>query len=400
VREDINNILNERGVDALLLYSDSVKDENMFYLTKFIAPDPFIYLKKVDCEAKLVVNPMEYQRAKKESIIKDVESYLEYSYSKIVKSALDPKIGVLKFLSKVVEDILGKGMLISVPPGFPLIVADELRKSGLTILPMFNIVEEVRATKETEEIDEIHRIQRINEEVTSKTIEMISNSKVGPNNNLITNNGGKSEILTVETVKIFFEKCFLERGLSLSEDIIVACGPRGSDPHYSGYPEDKLKANQPIVMDIFPRCRRSRYWTDMTRTIVKGRASKEVRNMFEVVFKAKNISMDAIEAGVQGSKVHNICCDIFEKHGYHTNRSGKQIKRGFIHSLGHGVGLQIHEHPSLSEIYTYPLKEHNIVTVEPGLYDPDIGGMRIEDIIEVKKGGINNLTKMETLLEI
>lgn len=400
MRGDIDNILNERGVDALLLYSDSVKDENMFYLTKFIAPDPFIYLKKVDCRAKLVVNPMEYSRARKESIIKDVDSYLEYGYSKIVKSVIDPKMGVIKFISEVVKDVLGEGMLISVPPGFPLIVADHLRKSGLTIQPLLNIVEQARATKETEEIDEIHRIQRINEEVTSEVIELISVSEISSKNELITNNEGRSKVLTVETVKKFFGKCFLERGLSLNEDIIVACGPRGSDPHYSGYPEDKLKANQPIVMDIFPRCRRSRYWTDMTRTVVKGRASKEVRKMFETVLKAKNVSMDAIEAGVQGSDVHNICCDIIEEEGYTTNRSGKQITRGFIHSLGHGVGLQIHEHPSLSEIYTYPLKEHNIVTVEPGLYDPKIGGMRIEDIVEVKKAGISNLTKMETYLEI
>jgi len=125
-----------------------------------------------------------------------------------------------------------------------------------------------------------------------------------------------------------------------------------------------------------------------------------VKKMFEAVLEAKNASMDALKAGALGSDLYHLCCDVLEKTGYETARGGKQIKRGFTHSLGHGVGLDLHEGPGLNELYNFPLKEHSVVTVEPGLYDPDVGGVRIEDIVEVKKGGCNNLTKMEIRLEV
>ncbi|MDH5595230.1 MAG: M24 family metallopeptidase, partial [Candidatus Bathyarchaeota archaeon] len=210
----------------------------------------------------------------------------------------------------------------------------------------------------------------------------------------------KKQPLTVKRVKSLIGHKFLDQGIIIEEELIVACGPRGADPHYNGDPEDKLKANQPIIMDVFPRSERKRYWSDMTRMVVKGKASDDVKRMFDAVLEAKNASVDALHAGVLGSDMNDVCCDVLEKAGYDTVRGGKRIKKGFIHSLGHGVGLEIHEGPSLSELYKFPLKEHNVVTVEPGLYDPDIGGVRIEDIVEVTKGGCNNLTTMETRLEV
>ncbi|MBE0512870.1 M24 family metallopeptidase, partial [Candidatus Bathyarchaeota archaeon] len=210
----------------------------------------------------------------------------------------------------------------------------------------------------------------------------------------------EKEPLTVGKVKSFLGHQFLDHGFVMEEDIIVACGPKGSDPHYFGDPQDVLKANQPIILDICPRSIQKRYWTDMTRTIVKGKASDKVRKMFNAVLEARNASIDAIQAGALGSNVYNVCCDVLEKAGYETTRGGKQITRGLTHSLGHGVGLDIHEAPRMSELYKFPLKEHNIVTVEPGLYDPDVGGLRIEDIVKVTKTRCNNLTKMEIRLEV
>jgi Xaa-Pro aminopeptidase len=161
-----------------------------------------------------------------------------------------------------------------------------------------------------------------------------------------------------------------------------------------------LKANQPIVLDVFPRSVKRRYVSDMTRTIVKGKASEAVKRMFETVFQVKEAVIDAVKAGVLGSEMQNLCFKIFENAGYQTVRGGKQISKGYNHGLGHGVGLDVHEGPSMSEFYKHPLEEHNIVTVEPGLYDPDIGGVRIEDIVEVTKKGCTDLTKMKVCLEV
>ena len=396
MRGDIDNILAENGAEALLLYSDSQKDANMFYLTKFLAPDPFIFLKKTDEEPIIVVSQMEYPRAQKQSIVKDVRSYLDYNYITAVKSAKEPQLGAIQFIANIAEKELGKGTRICVPPNFSVLVADVLRAEGLILEPMFGVVEKARETKDSQEVETIKEIQRINEQVTSEAIELIADSDVGSNKNLLIN----GEPLTVGRLKSFFGHKLLENGCNPEEDIIVACGPKSSDPHYTGEPEDKLKADQPIILDIYPRSIQKRYWTDMTRTIVKGKASGKLRKMFDTVFEAKNASLDAIQTGAFGNHVYDICCDVLEKAGYETTRNGKKVARGMTHGLGHGVGLQIHESPRMSELSMSPLREHVVVTVEPGLYDPQIGGVRLEDIVEVTKAGYSNLTQMETMLEV
>jgi len=396
LRGSLDGILAEKGAEALLLYSESFKDANMYYLTKFLAPDPFIFLKKVDTDPVIVVNQMEYPRAQKQSIVKDVRSYFDYKYLEIVKTAKEPHLGTMKFIANVAKKELGADTKICVPHNFPAMAADVLREMGLTIKPMFDVVEKARETKDANEIDEVKAVQAVAEEVAAEAIDLIANADVDSNGTLIV----EKKPLTVGKVKSFFGHKFLDHGCVIEEDIIVACGSKGADPHYSGDPQDKLKANQPIILDIYPRNIQKRYWTDMTRTIVKGKASDKVKKMFNAVLEARNVSIDAIQAGAIGSDVYDVCCDVLEKAGYETTRGGKQITRGLTHSLGHGVGLDLHEGPSMSELYKFPLKEHNLVTVEPGLYDPDVGGLRIEDIVEVTKAGCNNLTKIEIRLEV
>jgi len=396
LRGDLDNILAENDVEALLLYADSYRDANMYYLTEFLAPDAFIFLKRTDEEPIMVVSQMEYPRAKKQSIIKDVRSYLDYNYLQAVKSAKEPQLGAMKFIAKVAKQELGRETKICVPPNFPVIAADVLRAEGLTIEVMFGVVEKARETKDTHEVKEIRAVQAVNQKVTTEAIELIANSDIGSNKTLHF----KGEPLTVGRIKSFFGHKLLENGCIPEEDVIVACGTKSSDPHYSGESEDKLKADQPIILDIYPRSIQKRYWTDMTRTVVKGKASNKLKKMFDTVFEAKNASLDAIQAGALGSEVYDVCCDVLEKAGYETTRGGKKVTRGMTHGLGHGVGLQIHESPRMSELSRSPLKEHNVVTVEPGVYDPDVGGVRLEDIIEVTKSGYRNLTRMETQLEI
>ncbi len=396
MRRDLDTILTENDVEALLLCSDSYRDANMYYLTKFLAPDPFIFLKRVDADPILVVNQMEYPRAQKQSIIKAVKSYLDYNYLKIVKTTKDPQLGALKFIAKVTENELGKETKICVPTNFPIILADVLRDEGFTIKPMFGVVEKARETKERQEVEAIRAVQAVTEEATTEAIDLIANADVGANNTLLLD----GEVLTVGRIKSFFGHKLLDNGCLPEEDIIIACGTKSSDPHYSGDPQDKLKAHQPIILDIYPRSIQKRYWTDMTRTIVKGKAPDKLKKMFDAVSEAQNASLDAIQDGALGSHIYNKCCDVLEKAGYETTRGGKKVTKGMTHGLGHGVGLQIHESPRMSELSTSPLKEHNIVTVEPGLYDPKIGGVRLEDIIEVTKTGYRNLTRLEAQLEI
>jgi Xaa-Pro aminopeptidase len=396
LRRDLDTILSENEIEALFLYSDSYKDNNMFFLTDFLTPDPFIFLKKTNEDPLIVINQMEYPRAKKQSLVKDVRSYFNYDYFSIMKSKKSPQRAGLHFLTNIIKKEFNHGEKICVPPDFPLIVADFLRSKGLIIKPMFGVIERARETKDLEEIKTIKEIQKINEKVTSEIIDLIRNCDTGNNKTLLLNN----EILTVGKIKSLFGKKLLQNGCLIEQDIIVACGPKSSDPHYVGKSEDELKADQPIILDIYPRSLQKRLWTDMTRTVVKGKASKKIIHMFDTISEAKNASFDSIQTGELGSQVYNICCKILEKRGYETSRKGKKVTRGMPHSLGHGVGLQIHEKPRIGEFSNFSLKEHAIVTIEPGLYDPIIGGVRLEDIIEITKNGYRNLTEMETLLEI
>jgi Xaa-Pro aminopeptidase len=400
MRNDIDRILAEKSVSSMLLYSESFKDVNMYYLTGFLAPDPFVFLKQIDQEPLIVVSQLELARAKKEPYVKDVRSFFDYDYMRIVKSASDPKIGVMKFVASLAKKELGTDKPIYVPSNLPVILADVLRHGGLKIKPMFDVVEKARETKEREEIEAIKSVQRTVEEAASKAIELIANAEVNSKGALYYKEDGKKKPLKVGKVRSIFDHIFADGGCVAEEETIVACGPKSADPHYSGDASNILKANQPIVLDVFPRSVKKRYVSDMTRTVVKGRASKAVKKMFETVLQTKDAAIDAIKAGVLGSDMQNLCYNMLEKAGYQTMRGGKQISKGYFHGLGHGIGLEIHEGPRMNEFYKYPLEEHNVVTVEPGLYDPKIGGVRIEDTVEVTKKGCINLTKMDIFLEV
>jgi Xaa-Pro aminopeptidase len=400
MKKDLDRILTEKGAGGLLLYFESFKNPNMYYLTRFLAPDPFIFLKKVDCPPKIVINSMEFPRARKESVVEDVRSYVNHDYAEVVKAAEEPGLGGLKFLALVAERELGRGTAICVPPNFPSMATDVLRREGLDIRPMFNVVEKARETKEPEEINEIAEIQRISEKVLAEVIDLIANCEIGSNKTLVQRTNGKKKLLTVGDLKTLIGHRFLDCWCTIEEEIIVACGPPSANPHFHGNFKDRIKANQPIILDLYPRSVKKRYWADMTRTVVKGKAPDAVKKMFDAVLEAKNSSIEALRAGALGNEMYDLCCDIFEKAGFDTSRNGKKIEKGFTHGLGHGVGLEIHEDPTMSEFNKNPLEEHSVVSVEPGLYDPKVGGVRIEDIVEVTKNGCTNLTKLPVILEI
>jgi len=210
MRKDLDAVMTEKKAGGLLLYSESFKNPNMYYLTKFLAPDPFIFLKKVDCPPMIVLNPMEFPRAQKESSIKDVRSYMDYDYAEIVKAAGEPRLGFQKFLASVVERELGKETVICVPSSFPLMVADALRREGLKIQPMYDVVERARETKEPDEIDEISKVQRVNEKAMAETIDVISSCEVGPNKTLILKKDGKKKPLTAGDLKTLIGHIFLD----------------------------------------------------------------------------------------------------------------------------------------------------------------------------------------------
>jgi Xaa-Pro aminopeptidase len=197
--------------------------------------------------------------------------------------------------------------------------------------------------------------------------------------------------LLSEQVRGIIEVSLLEDACE-TMDTIVAGGANAADPHMRGV--GPLAANAPIVIDIFPRSKVSRYYADMTRTVLKGEASLEVREIYDAVRQAQDVGLKGIRSGVPGKEVHSSVSQIFRELGFPETEGS-----GFTHSTGHGVGLDVHEKPSLSETGE-TLQTAQVVTVEPGLYYPQIGGVRLEDLVVVTENGCENLTRFEKKLVI
>ena len=191
------------------------------------------------------------------------------------------------------------------------------------------------------------------------------------------------------------ERALLDRGCS-AEGTIVAAGPNGARPHDVG--SGPLRAGVPIVIDVFPRDKQTGYWGDVTRTVVRGRASEPVRRMYRTVLAAQKLALSMVRPGVESAAVQRAVEDFFRESGFVTRLSPPGREKGFIHSVGHGVGLDIHESPGLrNEPGT--ISAGNVLTVEPGLYEPGLGGVRIEDTVAVVPGGYKILASFPKKLE-
>ncbi len=365
----------------LLLLSESMHNADMYYATRFLSADPFIYLHYPRKEEDiLIVSQMEYERARKESIVKENRSSLDYGYD----------IKTEELIVKVLQE--ESINTIEVPRYFPLFTAEELKKSGIEV----TAVEEVLITKEREikdepEISYLRKAQRACEHAVETAIAVIKKSAV--KGNFLLENG---EILTSERIKAYIEHDLIDSGCTCDGgEPIVACGERAADPHFTG--TGSILANESIIIDIFPRLKLERYYADMTRTVVKDEPGKKIKEMYEAVKHAQDAALAFVKEGITCKEVHNLVCDIFEERGYGTIR--KRSKKGFIHFTGHGVGLDLHENPKVGD-NDYELRRGNVITIEPGLYDPEVGGVRLEDMVLVLKNGCENLTRFEKKLVV
>jgi Xaa-Pro aminopeptidase len=275
---------------------------------------------------------------------------------------------------------------VATPPRFPLRTADGLREQGLTVrADDESVVTGIRATKTDAEVDHVRTAQRANERAMARAERLLTDASVDADGRLVHD----GEILESERVREEVEVALLREGCGLDETI-VACGRDAADPHDRG--SGPLLAGEPIIVDIFPRSKSSRYHADMTRTFVRGEPDETVREWYDHTAEAKRAALDAVAPGVTGEAVHDAACAVYEDAGLPTLRSDETAETGFIHSTGHGVGLDVHELPTLGP-GGGTLQPGHVVTVEPGLYDPEVGGVRIEDIVVVTDEGHENLTE-------
>jgi Xaa-Pro aminopeptidase len=378
MRTRLKKYLEEQNLDGLLLIGDSISEPDMYYLSRFSAVDRFTIMATEN--VTMLVSSMELGRAVQESCSDIVVSTSQYGIKEKLKAMGKPGEAYTAVLAEFLRD---QGVhRIGVSRRFPVGIFSSLsREFQISIVESpFDGWREVKTDKE---IEAIRTVQRACEKAMRLAIDLISRSK--PKGEKLYSDGRP---LTSEKVRSAIEIALLEDGCD-AVDTIVAGGTDAENPHARG--NGPLPANSPIVVDIFPKSKSSRYFADMTRTVVKGEPSPNVVDIYDAVLEAQNAGIKAVRAGVDGKEVHSRVCQVFGNYGYPEVEG-----RGFIHSTGHGVGLEIHERPSLNEAGGL-LQSNSVVTIEPGLYYP-IGGVRLEDLVIVRPDGCENLTRFERRL--
>jgi Xaa-Pro aminopeptidase len=279
---------------------------------------------------------------------------------------------------------LGARRLV-VPGELPVSVADRLREAGLEVIPDEREFIRRRRSKNAAEVAGVRRAQAAADAGMAAAAELLRS-------------GGE---LTAEAVRARIREVCAEHGAPTDEDIIVAAGPAGATGHETG--SGPLPPGEPIVIDIWPRDEASGCFADMTRTFVAGAApAADVVAWHALCRDALERVYAALRPGVTGQELFAIACDVFEAAGEPTQRTkaeGKPLRDGFFHSLGHGVGLQVHEEPSLGRTGTEALVPGDVVAIEPGCYRNGYGGVRLEDLALVTDDGYERLTSFPYELE-
>ncbi len=273
-----------------------------------------------------------------------------------------------------------------VPATFPLDLADFLRENGIQIRVDRELFMERRRRKNDFELAGMRRAQRAAEAGMDAARELLR--RADASNGTLTVDG---EPLTVERIKPAVEAAFSAHGVA-AEEFILSHGPQTAIGHDMG--SGAIAPNEPIVIDLFPRNRETGCYADMTRTYVVGEISDELREYHRLSKEVLDRTLAATRAGVNGADLHRIACDLFHEHGYKSNLykdPDEVLEDGFFHALGHGVGLEVHEQPSMGRIGE-ELVAGDVITLEPGLYRRGYGGVRLEDLVLVTEDGAENLT--------
>jgi Xaa-Pro aminopeptidase len=390
--------MRRRGLDTVLVMGEStLGNPELAYVTGTLIPRGGIFLKRIGQRPLLVVSNIDVGSAKR-GRIKNVRTYTDYGYEKLVKLH-GREQGYIKFLDAILRSLRTRadiGIYSRNEFSHLLSVTDSLRRLGYRVAGETDasLIESLRETKDPEEIDRIREVGTRAARVVERMLELLRKCTVSSGKLRL-----KHRVLTVGMVKSRINLLLAEQDLMAPEGTVFAVGPSSADPHQMGIASEPIRAGAPIVFDLFP-VGTDGYWFDLTRTYVVGKPLSKVKKMLDAVREVQTRVLDSMGEGTQASKMMSLACDLFERRQFKTIRAvlrgDKDATRvGFIHSLGHGVGLTIGERPQLSLFSDETLRRGHVVTVEPGLYEPGLGGVRIEDTIVITKRGIDNLTPLE-----
>jgi Xaa-Pro aminopeptidase len=374
-----------RRAPARLLYAASETDADILYPTGFFAPDPFLFI-QIGRRRILVMSDLEMDRARAQARVDEVRSW-----SRVAKAeeAAGGKATPAAVIARALRDLGVRR--VEVPPSFPLGLAMDLDARGVRLEAGPDPFWPEREVKRPDEVRAIAAALRAAEAGLEAGLAALRATRIGRDGWL--RRGGRR--FTAEDLRSAVNERIMALGC-VPAHTICAPGDQAVDPHAEGH--GPIRAHTPIVMDIFPRSERTGYFGDLTRTVARGRASDRLKEVYALVDEGVRLGHRRVRPGARGQAIHREIQELFTARGFPTGvRDGRM--QGFFHGTGHGLGLQIHEPPSISPRESV-LRAGHVVTVEPGLYYLGLGGVRIEDVALVTATGSRNLTRVPKVLEL
>jgi Xaa-Pro aminopeptidase len=376
--------------DGVLIYADSFRSADMRHAVPLGVPDPFLYAEQ-NGTRHIFTSSMEAVRLRELGSF-EVHAGEELGFDELLDSGLGSREVTAQLALRAVASLGVKRA--SVPESFPVWLADRLRADGVELDVDQDLFDDRRRAKTEAQIAGMRRAQRAAEAAMDACRELLRRAEISSDELLLD-----GEQLTVERVKADLNAVFAAHDTT-ADEYIVAPGAQGAVGHDMG--SGPIRPNAPLVVDIFPRDNSSAVYTDMTRTFVVGEVPDDVREWHRLCKEALDRAVSEIRAGADCRALFDGTCELFEAAGEPTQRTkkpGETLADGFFHGLGHGVGLEVHEEPSLGRAAEKKLVAGDVVTVEPGLYRAGYGGVRLEDVVLVTESGAENLTNYPYDLE-
>ena len=372
------------AVSDVLIYGDTFRSPELRHEVPVAIPDAFLYAEREGLR-HVVVPSLEVPRL--QGLGLEVHATEEFGVDELRRGGLSYDVLADEVTLRAVKG-LGVDRAV-VPAAFPLRLGDKLRGAGIELEPDGSFFDDRRRVKNVAEIAGIRRAQAAAEAGMAAAAEFLRRAR--RNGGDVLEVGG--EPLTSERIKLAISQAFVDNGAS-AEEFIVSHGAQAAIGHHMG--TGAIRAGETVVIDLSPRDSESSCVADMTRTFVVGPVSDEVAEWHRLCLEALERAVADTRPGVQARSVFDGTCEIFEAAGYPTQRTkaaGKPLEDGFFHSLGHGVGLEVHEAPILGMTGHVDLVAGDVLAIEPGLYRAGVGGCRLEDLVLVTPDGAETLTR-------
>jgi Xaa-Pro aminopeptidase len=375
----------------VLIYGDTLRSAEMRHEVPLMVPDPFLYV-EAGGRRHAVASSLECPRLRALDDHLDVHALEEFGLDDLLASGADRAQVLLEIAARACGAL--HVTAAAVPGEFPVEVADRLRAAGVAVTPDREVFKARRRVKSADELAGIRRAQAAAEAGMRAAVQLLRAAEPGAESLVL--DGGP---LSCELVKEAISEAVAAAGASVGDALIVSHGVQTAVGHELG--SGPIQSGEPIVIDLWPRDPESACFADMTRTFVVGEASEEIRRFHALTRDALERSREAVRAGIAGLELFRVACETFSQAGLPTQLTkprGESLESGFFHSLGHGVGLEIHEAPILGRSPDV-LCSGDVVTLEPGCYDPRTGGCRLEDLVLVSEDGCETLTQFPYDLE-